>query len=82
MEGSTSRNKLASREFAPNTMKKLQIKYDLANHTIEILLDDNSLGSYPFYGGSLGYASIGGTGQAAYKPETSFTVKSIEIKGV
>lgn len=57
-EGTTSRVTLTSAEFAPNTMKKLQLKYDLNNHTIEILLDDNSLGSYPFYGGSLAYSTI------------------------
>ena len=82
VEGSTSRTSLTSTEFAPNTVKKLQLKYDLDNHTIEILLDDNSLGSYPFYGGSLGYASISGTGQASYKPNTNLLIKGIEIRGV
>lgn len=78
-EGSTSRTLLASREFSPNTMKKLQIKYDLDNHTIEMILDDNSLGVFAFYGGSLGYASIAGTNTAAYKPETSLLIRDIEI---
>ena len=82
VEGSTSRTPLTSTEFAPNTVKKLQLKYDLDNHTIEILLDDNSLGSYPFYGGSLGYASIGGTSQASYKPNTNLLIKDIQIKEV
>ena len=81
-EGSTTRNKLGSMEFAPNTMKKLQIKYDLGNHTIEMVLDDNSLGVFAFYGGSLGYSTIGGTSQAAYKPNTNLLIKGIEIKGV
>ena len=82
VEGSTSRTALTSTEFALNTVKKLQLKYDLDNHTIEILLDDNSLGSYPFYGGSLGYASIGGTSQASYKPNTNLLIKDIQIKEV
>ena len=52
------------------------------NRTIQIYLDNTNLGSYPFYGETVGYATIGGTSQAPYKPETYFTVKSIEIKGV
>lgn len=63
-------------------MKKLQIKYDLSNHTIEMILDDNSLGVFAFYGGTLGYSSIGGTGQASYKPNTNLLIKDIEIKEV
>ena len=81
-EGSTSRTLLTSTEFAYNTVKKLQIKYDLNNHTIEMVLDDNSLGVFAFYGGSLGYASIGGTSQAAYKPNTNLLIKDILIKEV
>ena len=81
-KGSTSRSLLTSREFAPNTMKKLQIKYDLNNHTIEMVLDDNSLGVFAFYGGSLGYSTIGGTSQASYKPNTNLLIKDIEIKEV
>ena len=81
-EGSTSRTILASREFAPNTMKKLQIKYDLGNHTIEMILDDNSLGVFSSYGGSLGFATIGGTSQAAYKPNTNLLIKDIKIEEV
>lgn len=81
-EGNTSRVPLASREFALNTVKKLQIKYDLVNHTIEMVLDDNSLGVFAFYGGSLGYATISGTGQATYKPNTNLLIKDIKIKEV
>ena len=82
MEGSTSRTLLTSTEFAYNTVKKLQVKYDLNNHTIEMVLDDNSLGVFAFYGGSLGYASIGGTSQASYKPNTNLLIKDIKIKEV
>ena len=60
----------------------VQLIWDLDNHTIKIFFDNNILGTYPFYGETVGYASIGGTSQAAYKPETSLTVKTIEIKGV
>ena len=81
-EGSTSRTTLASTEFAYNTVKKLQVKYDLANHTIEMVLDDNSLGVFSFYGGSLGYSTIGGTSQAAYKPNTNLLIKDIKIEEV
>ena len=81
-EGSTSRNKLASTEFAYNTVKKLQVKYDLNNHTIEMVLDDNSLGVFAFYGGSLGYATIIGTSQGSYKPNTNLLIKDIKIEEV
>ena len=81
-EGSTSRTLLTSTEFAPNTVKKLQIKYDLDNHTIEMVLDDNSLGVFAFYGGALGYSTIAGTSQAAYKPNTNLLIKDIQIKEV
>ena len=81
-EGSTSRVTLASTEFSPNTVKKLQVKYDLNNHTIEMVLDDNSLGVFAFYGGSLGFATIGGTSQASYKPNTNLLIKDIKIEEV
>ena len=81
-EGSTSRVTLASTEFSPNTVKKLQVKYDLNNHTIEMVLDDNSLGVFSFYGGSLGYSTIGGTSQASYKPNTNLLIKDIKIEEV
>ena len=81
-EGSTSRTTLTSTEFAYNTVKKMQIKYDLDNHTIEIVLDDNSLGVFSFYGGSLGYATIAGTNSATYKPNTNLLIKDIKIEEV
>ena len=63
-------------------MKKLQLKYDLNNHTIEMILDDNSLGVFAFYGGSLGYATIAGTSSATYKPNTNLLIKDIKIEEV
>ena len=82
VEGNTSRVPLTEVSFTPNVNHTIQLIWDLGNHTIQIFLDNNTLGSYPFYGKTVGYVNIGGTSQAAYKPETSFTVKSIEIKGV
>ena len=82
VEGNTSRVPLTEVSFTPNVNHTIQLIWDLDNHTIQIFLDNNTLGSYPFYGETVGYVNIGGTSQAAYKPETSFTVKSIEIKGV
>ena len=77
-----SRVPLTEVAFTPNVSHTVQLIWDLDNQTIKIYLDNNTLGSYPFYGETVGYVNIGGTSQAAYKPETSFTVKSIEIKGV
>ena len=77
-----SRVKLNEVPFTPNANHIVQLIWDLHNKTIQIYLDNTDLGLYPFYGETVGYASIGGTSQAAYKPGTSFTVKSIEIKGV
>ena len=77
-----SRVQLNEVSFTPNVNHTVQIIWDLDNKTIQIYLDNTNLGSYPFYGETVGYASIGGTSQAAYKPETSLTIKSIEIKGV
>ena len=77
-----SRVKLNEVSFTPNVSHTIQLIWDLDNKTIQIYLDNINLGSYPFYGETVGYVSIGGTSQAAYKPETSFTVKSVEIKGV
>ena len=82
LEGNTSRVRLNKVSFTPNVNHIVQLIWDLDNRTIQIYLDNTNLGSYPFYGETVGYVTIGGTSQAAYKPETSFTVKSIEIKGV
>lgn len=82
LEGNPSRVKLNEVSFTPNVNHTVELIWDLNNRTIQIYLDNTNLGSYPFYGETVGYVSISGTSQAAYKPETSFTVKSIEIKGV
>ena len=82
LQDKPSRVPLTEVSFTPNVNHIIQLIWDLDNPTIQIFLDNNTLGSYPFYGETVGYANIGGTSQAAYKPETSFTVKSIEIKGV
>ena len=82
VEGNTSRVPLTEISFTPNVNHTIQLIWDLDNHTIQIFLDNNTLGSYPFYGETVGYVNLAGTSQAAYKPETSLTVKSIEIKGV
>lgn len=77
-----SRVQLTEVSFTPNVNHTVQLIWDLDNKTIQIFLDNTDLGSYPFYGETVGYVNIGGTSQATYKPETSFTVKSVEIKGV
>lgn len=77
-----SRVELTEVSFTPNVNHTVELIWDLDNHTIQIYLDNTNLGSYPFYGETVWYANIGGTSQSVYKPETSFTVKSIEIKGV
>lgn len=82
LQDNPSRVKLNDVSFTPNVNHTVELIWDLNNRTIQIYLDNTNLGSYPFYGETVGYASIGGTSQAPYKPETSFTVKSIEIKGV
>lgn len=82
LEGNPSRVQLNEVSFTPNVNHTVQLIWDLDNKTIQIYLDNITLGSYPFYGETVGYVNIGGTSQAAYKPETSFTVKSVEIKGV
>lgn len=82
LEGRDTRVPLTEVAFTPNVNHTVELIWDLNNRTIQIYLDNTNLGSYPFYGETVGYVNIGGTSQAAYKPETSFTVKSVEIKGV
>lgn len=82
VEGSSSRAPLTEVSFTPNVNHTIQLIWDLDNHTIQIFLDNNTLGSYPFYGETVGYVNIGGTSQAAYKPNSDLSIKSIEIKGV
>lgn len=57
----------------------MTIKWDRTNHTIELLFHNHSVGTFPYYGGPLGYATIAGTSQAPYKPETSLLIRDIEI---
>ena len=82
VEGSSTRTEVVEVPFTYGLTKTMKLIWDTDNHTLELILDGNSVGTYPFYGDGVGYVNIGGTTQAAYKPETSFTVKSIEIKGV
>ena len=77
-EGSTSRTVVYESPFFIRS-GELIIRWDRTNHTIELVIDSKSRGTFPYYGGSLGYASIAGTGQAAYKPETSLLIRDIEI---
>lgn len=57
----------------------MTIKWDRTNHTIELLFHNHSVGTFPYYGGQLGYASIAGTSQASYKPNTSLLIRDTEI---
>lgn len=77
-EGSTSRTEVYESPFFTRS-GEIIIRWDRTNHTIELVLDSESRGTFPYYGGQLGYASIAGTGQAAYKPETSLLIRDIEI---
>ena len=77
-EGSTSRTVVYESPFFTRS-GELIIRWDRTNHTIELVIDSESRGTFPYYGGSLGYATIAGTGQAAYKPETSLLISNIEI---
>ena len=77
-EGSTSRTVVYESPFFTSS-GELIIRWDRTNHTIELVIDSKSRGTFPYYGGSLGYATIAGTNQAAYKPETSLLISNIEI---
>ena len=77
-EGSTSRTVVYESPFFISS-GELIIRWDRTNHIIELVIDSESRGTFPYYGGQLGYASISGTGQAAYKPETSLLIRDIEI---
>ena len=77
-EGSTSRTVVYESPFFIRS-GELIIRWDRTNHTIELVIDSESRGTFPYYGGSLGYASIAGTNAANYKPETSLLIRDIEI---
>ena len=82
VEGTTNRNIINTFEFDCNTNYAIELLYDFDNHTLRIFINDEPVATSPYYGGQVGYVQIGGTSQAPYKPETSFTVKSIEIKAM
>lgn len=82
VEGSTSRTNVAEVPLTYGMTKTMKLIWDTDNHTLELILDGNSVGTYPFYGDALGYVNISGTSQAAYKPNSYIGIKSIEIKGV
>ena len=79
-EGSTSRTVVYE---APYDVMlgaiHMTIKWDRANHTIELLFHNHSVGTFPYYGGPLGYVSIAGTSQASNKPNTSLLIRDTEI---
>ena len=81
-EGSTSRTTVYTAPININVFTKMKLIWNIENHTLELILNDNSIGTYPCYQGILSNANIAGTNVANYKRITSLTVKSIEIKGV
>ena len=81
-EGSTSRTTVYTAPIDINVFTKMKLIWDTVNHTLELVLNDNSIGTYPCYQGILSNANIAGTNVTNYKRVTSLTVKSIEIKGV
>ena len=82
VEGTTNRNIINTFEFDCNINYTIELLFNLDNHTLRIFINDEPVATSPYYGGQVGYVNIGGTSQATYKPETSLTVKTIEIKGV
>ena len=82
VEGSSSRTQVAEIPFSYGLTPTMKLIWDPDNHTLEFIFNVNSIGTYPYYGGPLGYANIAGTSQAAYKPNSALAVKYIKIKGV
>ena len=81
-QGSTSRTTVYTAPIDVNVFTKMKLIWDTVNHTLELVLNDNSIGTYPCYQGILANANVAGTNVTNYKRITSLTVKSIEIKGV
>ena len=81
-EGSTSKTTVYTAPIDINVFTKMKLIWDTVNHTLELVLNDNSIGTYPCYQGILSNANIAGTNVTEYKLGTNLTVKSIEIKGV
>lgn len=82
IEGSSTRTNVAEIPFSYGLTYTIKLIWDIDNHTLEFIFDGKSIGTYPFYGESVGYVSIAGTSQDAYKPNSALAIKSIEIKGV
>lgn len=80
-EGSTTRTVVYEAPFVI-TSTTMKLIWDTVNHTLQLVLNNNNIGLYSYYGSSLGYATIAGTNTSSYKPETSLLIKDIEIKGV
>ena len=78
-EGSTSRTTVYTAPIDINVFTKMKLIWDTVNHTLELVLNDNSIGTYPCYQGILENANIAGTNQASYKPNTSLLIRDIEI---
>ena len=82
VEGSSTKVEVVEVPFTYGLTKTMKLILDADNHTLELILDGNSVGTYPFYGDGVGYVNLSGTSQAAYKPNSAIEIKSIEIKGV
>ena len=82
VEGSSTRTEVVEVPFTYGLTKTMKLIWDTDNHTLELILDGNSVGTYPFYGDRVGYVNLSGTSQAAYKPNSYIGIKSIQIKGV
>ena len=82
VEGSSTRTQVAEVPLTYGLTKTMKLIWDTNNHTLELILDGNSVGTYPFYGETVGYVNLAGTSQAAYKPNSYIGISSIEIKGV
>ena len=80
--GSTSKTTVYTAPIDINVFTKMKLVWDTVNHTLELVLNDNSIGTYPCYQGILASANTAGTNVANYKRLVSLTLKSIELKGV
>ena len=82
VEGSSTRTEVVEVPLTYGLTKTMKLIWDTDNHTLEFIFDGNSVGTYPFYGDGVGYVSLSGTSQAAYKPNSYIGISSVEIKGV
>ena len=81
-EGSTSKTTVYTAPIDINVFTKMKLIWDTENHTLQLVLNDNVIGTYACYQGILANANTAGTNVADYKRVTSLTLKSIELKGV